>query len=119
MPYPSPDQQPEVTGRLVNVGTALRTADDVLAIRLGAVTRREIDARNAELHVLVGLFADAVLDHARDAATRSVRWEVDRLLASAPGEGALVFSAYQHMHDLARMLRRLASSAPAQGGVTV
>ncbi|MDK0519221.1 DUF6415 family natural product biosynthesis protein [Streptomyces sp. ML-6] len=123
MPHPSspssPDQPPRAVGGILSldVESALRAADEALALRLGTVTRQEIDTRTAELRGHVGLFAEAVLDHARTAADRSVRWEVDQLLASTPRDGALVFSAYQHLRDLARMLRRLADSA-AEHGVT-
>ncbi|MFF9566232.1 hypothetical protein [Streptomyces sp. NPDC014685] len=115
----SPDQsQRAADGALpLDVESALRAADDALALRLGTVTRHEIDVRTGELRGHVCLFAEAVLDHARTAADRSVRWEVDQLLASTPRDGALVFSAYQHLRDLARMLRRLADSA-AEHGVT-
>ncbi|MFB6500530.1 DUF6415 family natural product biosynthesis protein [Streptomyces sp. NPDC002466] len=100
----------------LDVESALRAADEALALRLGTVTRQEIDARTGELRGHVVLLADAVLDHARTAAARSVRWEADQLLASTPRDGALVFGAYQHLRDLARMLRRLADSAAQHGG---
>ncbi|MFE7463873.1 hypothetical protein ACFU6R_07190 [Streptomyces sp. NPDC057499] len=113
MTHPSPEHPP------LDVETALRSADEALALRLGTVTREEIDVRTAELCGRVGLFADEVLDRAVTPAARSVRWEVDRLLASTPRDGALVFAAYQHLHDLARMLRRLAGSVAGQGSEPV
>ncbi|MFF8692327.1 hypothetical protein ACF08W_08975 [Streptomyces sp. NPDC015144] len=134
MTHASPEQSPHGADRLpLDVETALAAAEDALALRLGTVTREEIDLRTAELVGRVGLFADEVLDRALTPASRSVRWEVDQLLASTPSGGALVFASYQHLHDLARMLRRLANSvagrgagptpaaapaAPVEGGVT-
>ncbi|MFJ6011227.1 hypothetical protein [Streptomyces sp. NPDC092952] len=116
MTHASPEQSPPGTEHLpLDVETALAAAEDALALRLGTVTREEIDVRTAELVGRVGLFADEVLDRALTPASRSVRWEVDQLLASTPRGGALVFASYQHLHDLARMLRRLANSVAGQG----
>ncbi|MET9918388.1 DUF6415 family natural product biosynthesis protein [Streptomyces sp. NPDC006435] len=113
---PGQPQRAADGGLPLNVESSLRAADEALALRLGTVTRQEIDARTGELRGHVVLLADAVLDHARTAAARSVRWEADQLLASTPRDGALVFSAYQHLRDLARMLHRLADSAAQHGG---
>ncbi|MEU6014379.1 DUF6415 family natural product biosynthesis protein [Streptomyces sp. NPDC047515] len=91
----------------LDVETATQTADAALELRLGTTTRREIDTWTAELRGRISLFAEAVLDREQTTATCSARWKVDQLLASAPGDGVLVFSAYQYLRDLARMLRWL------------
>ncbi|MFF4665773.1 hypothetical protein [Streptomyces sp. NPDC001282] len=96
-----------VTELPLDIETAARAADAALELRLGTTTRREINAWTVELRGRVSLFAEEVLDHQHSTATRAARWEVDQLLASTPGDGVLVFSAYQHLRDLARLLRWL------------
>ncbi|MEV6164165.1 hypothetical protein AB0L71_19940 [Streptomyces sp. NPDC052052] len=87
--------------------TAAQAADDALRLRLGTITRQEIDVRTAELRGCVGLLTEKVFDRAPTTATRSIREEVDQLLTSAPADDTLVFHAFQHLRDLARMLHRL------------
>ncbi|MFF2328992.1 MULTISPECIES: DUF6415 family natural product biosynthesis protein [unclassified Streptomyces] len=98
---------PHVADLPLDIETAGQAADDALRIRLGTVTRREIDAWTAELRGRVSLFAEEVINLVQTPATRAAQWEVDQLLASAPGDDTLVFNAYQHLRDLARMLRWL------------
>lgn len=61
----------------------------------------------AELRGRISLFTEEALDRPQTTAARAARWEIDQLLASAPKDGIPVFSSYQHLCDLARMLRRL------------
>ncbi|SFX11797.1 DUF6415 family natural product biosynthesis protein [Streptomyces atratus] len=91
----------------LDVEAAAQAADDALRLRLGTTTRREIDTWTAELRGRISLFAEEVLNHPQTTATRAALWEVDQLLASAPKDDILVFSSYQYLCDLARMLRRL------------
>ncbi|MFJ1545131.1 hypothetical protein [Streptomyces sp. NPDC088246] len=93
----------------MDVETAHQAADGALELQLGTTTRQEIDEWTAELRGRIVLFAEETLEREQTTATRASRWEVDQLLAAAPGDGVLVFSAYQHLRDLARMLRRLAA----------
>ncbi|MEV5202005.1 hypothetical protein [Streptomyces sp. NPDC053720] len=107
---PAPAAQadtPRTAGLPLDVEASAQAADDALRLRLGTTTRREIDTWTAELRGRIGLFAEATVDHPQTPATRGARWEVDQLLASAPKDDVLVFSSYQHLCDLARMLRRL------------
>ncbi|MGW2176794.1 hypothetical protein ACWCXX_01635 [Streptomyces sp. NPDC001732] len=104
---PSPLPVPDTAELPLDVETAERAADGALDLRLGTTTRQEIDEWTAQLRGRVVLFAEEVLGQEQTIATRAARWEVDQLLASAPRDTALVFGAYQHLRDLARMLRRL------------
>lgn len=98
---------PQATDLLLDVEAAAQAADDALRLRLGTTTRREIDTWTAELRGHISLFTEEALDRPQTTATRAARWEIDQLLASAPKDDILVFSSYQHLCDLARMLRRL------------
>ncbi|MFF3259899.1 hypothetical protein ACFYWO_12110 [Streptomyces sp. NPDC002932] len=98
----------------LDVETAAQAADDALRLRLGTTTRQEIDTWTTELRGRISLFTEEILDHAQTTGTRAVGWEVDQLLASAPKDGILVFSSYQHLCDLARMLRRLVTEHQKQ-----
>ncbi|WP_326765375.1 hypothetical protein OG978_12975 [Streptomyces sp. NBC_01591] len=98
----------------LDVEAAAQAADDALRLRLGTTTRREIDTWTAELRGRISLFAEEVLDLPQTTATRTARWDVDHLLASAPKDDVLVFSSYQHLCDLARMLRRLVAEHQAR-----
>lgn len=91
----------------LDVEAAAQAADDALRLRLGTTTRQEIDTWTTELRGRISLFAEEVLDHAQPTAKRAVGLEIGHLLASAPKDGILVFSSYQHLCDLARMLHRL------------
>ncbi|MFF3734816.1 DUF6415 family natural product biosynthesis protein [Streptomyces sp. NPDC002476] len=98
---------PDTNELPLDVETAERATNGALALRLGTTTRQEIDEWTAQLRGRIVLFAEEALGQERTTATRAARWEVDQLLASTPGDGVLVFNAYQHLRDLARLLRWL------------
>ncbi|MGN5631154.1 hypothetical protein [Streptomyces sp. AC154] len=103
----------------LDVEAAAQAADDALRLRLGTTTRQEIDTWTTELRGRISLFTEEILGHAQTAATRAVGWEVDQLLASAPKDGILVFGSYQHLCDLARILRRLVTEHQKQTAAEV
>jgi hypothetical protein len=98
---------PDTSELPLDVETAEQAADGALDLRLGTTTRQEIDEWTAQLRGRIVLFAEEVLGREQTTATRAARREVDQLLAAAPRDTILVFSSYQHLRDLARMLRRL------------
>ncbi|MFF9648804.1 hypothetical protein [Streptomyces sp. NPDC014622] len=104
---PSLRSVPDTNELPLDVQTAKQAADGALDLRLGTTTRQEIDEWTAQLRGRIVLFAEEILGQEQTTATRAARWEIDQLLASAPQDTVLVFSAYQHLRDLARMLRRL------------
>ncbi|MEU3217971.1 DUF6415 family natural product biosynthesis protein [Streptomyces sp. NPDC006971] len=104
---PSLRSVPDTNELPLDVETAKQAADGALDLRLGTTTRQEIDEWTTQLRGRIVLFAEEILGQEQTPATRAARWEIDQLLASAPQDTVLVFSAYQHLRDLARMLRRL------------
>ncbi|MCX4848277.1 hypothetical protein [Streptomyces sp. NBC_00893] len=128
MTHPTPTRLPDPATQAdaprtadlpLDVEAAAQAADDALRLRLGTTTRREIDTWTAELRGRISLFAEEVLDRPQTTATRTARREVDQLLASAPKDDVLVFSSYQHLCDLARMLRRLVDEHRARTGTAL
>lgn len=83
-----------------------RAADEALALKLGTTTRSEIDNFTLQLRGQIALFIEAVREKG-DVEARALCVEADHLTASGPAEGLLVFNAWNHVRDLARVLRKL------------
>lgn len=83
-----------------------RAADEALGLKLGTTTRTEIDDCTQMMRGQVSLFASAVREGGGVEA-RGSGLEADQLLDSGPADGCLVFNAWTHLRDLARLLRRL------------
>ncbi|MDP9951663.1 MULTISPECIES: hypothetical protein [Streptomyces] len=106
-PAPATDgTAPDVTEPPLDTEEAERSADEALGLKLGTTTRTEIDDYTRLMRGQVALFASAVREGGGVAARGS--WlEVDQLLGRGPTDDCLVFAAWTHVRDLARLLRRL------------
>ncbi|WP_050497582.1 DUF6415 family natural product biosynthesis protein [Streptomyces griseus] len=116
-PAPATDgTAPDVTEPPLDTEEAERSADEALGLKLGTTTRTEIDDYTQLMRGQVALFASAVREGGGVAARGS--WlEADQLLGRGPADDCLVFAAWTHVRDLARLLRRLVAEYGEQRAI--
>ncbi|MFD3959139.1 hypothetical protein ACF1D2_32245 [Streptomyces bacillaris] len=90
----------------LNPEEADRTADEALGLQLGTTTRDEIDEYTRLLSKLVIAFSGAV-QAAGGIGARGSWLEAAQVLESGPRDDSLVFNAWAHARDVARVLRGL------------
>ncbi|MFI1185531.1 hypothetical protein [Streptomyces californicus] len=100
------DTDPDTAELPLDTEEAERAADEALGLKLGTTTRTEIDDYTRLMKGQVALFASTAReDDGIDA--RSSWLEADQLLSRGPADDCLVFAAWTHVRELARLLRRL------------
>ncbi|MFD8583268.1 hypothetical protein ACFV2A_10265 [Streptomyces californicus] len=116
-PAPATDgTAPDVTEPPLDTEEAERSADEALGLKLGTTTRTEIDDYTQLMRGQVALFSSAVREGGGVAARGS--WlEADQLLGRGPADDCLVFAAWTHVRDLARLLRRLVAEYGEQRAI--